>query len=148
MAGRNYSRKDSPTLSDLPLIWDSANSDWRLATLSNIKTLVESSLTFVEPPTTQRLIPLTGFEETLTGSSNLHLILTPAGTLATGTINLPSSVEAEDKQTVLVTTSQEITSLTVGGNGATVVGEPTTLVLGGFFTMKYDASTATWYRVG
>lgn len=148
MAGRNYSRKDSPTTSDLSLIWDSANADWRLSTLASIKALVESGLTFTVPATTQRLIPLTGFESTLEGSNNLHLIITPAGTLATGTINLPSSVEAVDKQTVLVTTSQEITSLTVGGNGATAVGAPTTLALGGYFTMKYDASTTTWYRVG
>src|SRR6056297_2158682 len=31
-----YSRKENPTLQDLSLIWDDANSDWRLATLSNV----------------------------------------------------------------------------------------------------------------
>lgn len=43
MAGRNYSRKDSPALADLPLIWDSANSDWRLTTLQAILDLFNAS---------------------------------------------------------------------------------------------------------
>jgi hypothetical protein len=37
--GRNYSRKSDPKLSDLAMIWDAENSDWRLTTLSDIKTL-------------------------------------------------------------------------------------------------------------
>lgn len=37
--GRKYSRKPDPKLSDLPLIWDSENSDWRLTTLQAIKSL-------------------------------------------------------------------------------------------------------------
>jgi hypothetical protein len=76
------------------------------------------------------------------------LIVTPAATLATGTILLPASTGTADKQLVTVTTSQEITGLTVDGNGATVVGAPTTLVLGGFFALKFDMTTNTWYRVG
>lgn len=148
MAGRNYSRKDSPAMTDLPLIWDSTNADWRVTTFTAVKTLFEPTFDFVAPPVTQRLIPTTGFTLTLEGSSNTHLILTPVGTLADGTITLPASTEAVDKQTVLVTTSQEITSLTVSGNGATVIGEPSTILAGGYFTMKYDADTTTWYRVG
>jgi len=146
--GRNYSRKANPTTSDLALLWDAANSDWALSSLSNVKSLLTTGLAYVAPAQTRYLIPLTGFTETLEGTDNLHLVVTPAGTLATGTINLPASTEAIDKQTVLVSTSQEITALTVGGNGATVVGVPTTLALGGYFTMKYDAPNATWYRVG
>jgi len=150
--GRNYSRKDSPTSSDLALIWDNSNSDWKLSSFSSVATLMESLLTSlttaIQEPTTQYLTPVTGFSLTLTGSADLHLIVTPAATLATGTILLPASTGTADKQLVTVTTSQEITGLTVDGNGATVVGAPTTLVLGGFFALKFDMTTNTWYRVG
>jgi hypothetical protein len=40
--GRRYSRKDTPVSSDLPLLWDSENADWRLSTLSDIKDFVLS----------------------------------------------------------------------------------------------------------
>lgn len=145
---RVYSTKTNPSLTDKAFIYDVTNSDWRLTPFSAVKTLFQNAFSFLTAPTTQYLVPLTGFTETLTGTADLHLIVTPAGTLATGTVNLPASTSAIDKQTVTVSTSQEITALTVGGNGATVVGGPTTLSIGGYFTMKYDAPNATWYRVG
>lgn len=146
MAGRNYSRKDSPALADLSLIWDSANSDWRLSTLSSIQTLFEAEDTIKEP-VSQYSNPLTGFSLSVTDDTrDIHVILNPAGTLATGTIVLPAT--PRDKQLVIVTTSNEITALTIDGGSATVQGDPTTLAAGGFFTMKYDTTTTTWYRVG
>jgi hypothetical protein len=33
-------------------------------------------------------------------------------------------------------------------SGNTVTGAPTTLAANDFFTMRYDAATAAWYRVG
>lgn len=149
---RNYSRKESPAASDLSLIWDNTNSDWKLAPFSGIATLIEGLLTklstALQEKVSQYVTPVTGFTLTLTGTADLHLILTPAGTLASGTVTLPISTSLRDKQQVLVTTSQAITSFTLGPNGATVVGAPTTLTAGGFFTMKYDAQNHTWYRVG
>lgn len=149
MAGRNYSRKESPALSDLSLIWDAANSDWRLSTLSNIQTLFDSDDT-TDRPVTQYLSPLTGFNVTVTDggsdTQDVHLLLTPAGTLATGTITLPAV--PVDKMTVLVTTTNAITTLAVSANGNTVRGEPSTLAADGYFTLKYDSVNSTWYRVG
>jgi hypothetical protein len=150
--GRNYSRKDSPVSSDLALIWDASNSDWKLSPFSSIATLVEGLLTTlttaIQKAVSQYLSPATGFSLTLDGSENIHLMITPAATLATGTIVLPISPGTVDKQTVTVTSSQEITSLTITGNGASLVGAPATISLGGFFTLKYDVQANTWYRVG
>lgn len=150
--GRNYSRKETPAASDLALIWDNANSDWKLSPFSGIAKLIEGLLnkitTALQQPTSQYLSPLTGFALTLEGTDDLHLILTPASTIATGEIILPVSPGTVDKQRVIVTSSQEITSLTVSGNGATVLGGPSTIAAAGYFTLKYDMQTNTWYRIG
>jgi hypothetical protein len=149
--GRNYSRKETPTSSDLSLIWDSANSDWKLSPFTGIATLIGNLLTSltsaIQQPTSQYLSPATGFSITLEGTDDTHLIMTPSTTLATGSIVLPISPGTVDKQRVTVTTSQEITALTVSGNGAAVVGGPSTISVGGYFELKYDMQTNSWYRV-
>ncbi len=101
--------------------------------------------------TTQYSAPsATGFNVAITdGSDSIHLILTPVAGYAAGTITLPASTNAADKQEVLVNCTQAVTTLTVDGNGATAVtGEPTTLAANDFFKLKYDAQTSTWYRIG
>jgi hypothetical protein len=155
MAGRNYSRKDNPQTSDLPLIWDSANSDWRLTTLSDIKTLFESTdtQTPVYEPVTQYVIPTDGFSIQVGATAenvdkDTHLILAPAGTLATGTIVLPLNSSARDKQTVQVSSTQAVTSLTIDPNGASIEGSPPNIAQWGYFKLKYDLTTDTWYQIG
>ena len=149
--GRNYSRKLAPVASDLALIWDDANSDWRVSPLSAVSKVVGGLLPFLESaiqqPVSQYLSPATDFTITLEGTDNIHLILTPSVTIADGTITLPVNPGVVDKQTVTVTTSAEVTALTVAGNGSTVVGAPTTLATGAFFTLKFDMQTGAWYRV-
>jgi hypothetical protein len=51
--GRNYSRKLSPNTADLPLIWDSENSDWRLASLASIVNLLKESVDYAPDPVIQ-----------------------------------------------------------------------------------------------
>lgn len=89
-------------------------------------------------------VPSTGFTITMAKTSKT-LILNPAGTLLTGTINLPAS--PIDGQEVRVTTSQAITTLTVSGNGHSIVNAPTTLALGTGFSYIYNTSGTTWYRL-
>ena len=62
-----------------------------------------------------------------------------------GAIVLPTG--AADKSVVSVNCTQIVTTLSVT-SGNTVTGAPTTLAANGFFTMRYDAATAAWYRVG
>ncbi len=152
---RNYSRKENPTGSDLALIWDAANSDWRLATLTDIRELFEANADVVHliEKVSQYSVPLTGGTVVVTDGddddADVHLFLTPAGTLSTLTITLPAVAGLRDKQEVLVSSSQIVTTLTVGANGASsIVGGPTAFTAGGFFTLKYDLITTTWNRIG
>lgn len=144
-----YSRKTDPVTTDLSVIWDSENSEYKLTPLSAVQTLFEEndSTTNLEEPNTQYASPATGTTVALTDANeDNHLILTPTGTLAALTLTLPATLR--DKQTVLVNCTQIITTLTVDGNGATVNGAPTTLAANGYFKLKYDISLDSWYRVG
>ncbi len=88
------------------------------------------------------VIPLTGDTVTVSSSNN-YTILKPAGTLATLTVNLPSSPVNNQVQTI--SSTQIITSLTVGAGAHTVLGAPSALAVGQAFTMIYDTATTTWY---
>lgn len=97
--------------------------------------------------------PIAGGTITITDGSNddsnMWLIITPAGTLATLTIKMPPVASVVDKQEVLVNCTQVVTTLTLDANGATdVIGEPSALTANGFFKLKYDNQTKNWYRVG
>lgn len=95
--------------------------------------------------------PTTGFTVTATPPSagnSMWVILTPTGTLATGTVALPVKGAATDGQEVLVCSSQTVTTLTVSATNLSVNGAPTTLVAGSSFLMKFDLVNSTWRRIG
>jgi len=52
-----------------------------------------------------------------------------------------------DGQEILVASSQSIAALTVNGNGATLVGTPGALGIGGFFTIRFNRLQSTWYTL-
>jgi hypothetical protein len=92
--------------------------------------------------------PVAGFAITI-GVGVRTLLLTPAGVLATGTITLPAG--AVDCQEVTITSSAEITALTVSPNaGQSVNAPPTTLVprtTGPYgYSFIYDLAATTWFR--
>lgn len=101
---------------------------------------------------TQYAVPASsGFNVTIApplSGASVWLLLTPAATFATGTITLPAVSTVFNGQEVAVSCTQIVTALTVSGNGATVSGAPTTLAAGGFFRMRYDRPSLTWYRIG
>lgn len=90
--------------------------------------------------------PVTG--NTVTASANTPgLLLTPAGTLATLTVRLPSS--PIDGQQYWVATSQTITSVTwqdAGGTAGNVIGGAASLALAGA-RFVYNASGTKWYSI-
>jgi hypothetical protein len=91
----------------------------------------------------------TGFTVPITDSSaSVWLVLTPSATLAAGTITLPAVANCVESQEVLVSSSQIVTALTINTNGANIVGAPTTIVVGGFFRLRFEPVLNTWYRVG
>ena len=92
--------------------------------------------------------PIAGFNQVLaTSATSIWLILTPAGTLATGTVTLPPVADCFDGQQVLVTSTESITALTVAGNGATVNGAPAALGIDGFFALRFNKLLSSWFCV-
>lgn len=91
-------------------------------------------------------VPVTGFALTIANGIQA-LVLNPAGTLAAGTVTLPAA--PIDGGTVIISTTQTITALTISPNtGQTVADAPATLGIGGAVRFLYNATTATWYRIG
>jgi hypothetical protein len=76
------------------------------------------------------------------------MLLQPAGTLATGTITLPLNTGVPDGTTVLITTTQEITSLTIALNGASAIfGGVTFLGAGTATAIRFYQATNSWYQI-
>lgn len=146
---------DSLSAGDSLAIGSANNGDDRKAAVSVLVTYLEDALDFSPSGAfinylTQYATPsATGFSVQVTDADdNIHLILTPAAGYAAGTIVLPTSSNLIDKQEVIVNSTQPVTALTIDGNGATVIGEPSFLVANSFFRLKYDAGGNTWYLIG
>jgi len=143
----------TPVLSDLIAVWQTANSDTRRTSLNEVLTLIQANLddcTVNEPDTQYSAPSTTGFTVVIgDNDSDTHLILTPTATMATGAITLPTNTNLRDKQVLTVNTTAEVTTLTVNANGASAVnGAPTTMLANAYFTLKYDLTLNTWYRIG
>lgn len=143
---------DSLSASDLLAVWTAANSDTRKASLSVLLAFLQANLTDPGDDMTQYSAPAaTGFSVTISpavNGQNVYLLLTPNAGYAAGTIVLPPVANCVDGQTVLCNTTQAVTTLTLNGNGATVVGGPTTLAANAFFKLRFDGVFNNWYRVG
>ena len=64
------------------------------------------------------------------------------------TIKFPAIGNCVDKQEILITTTQAVTTLTWDINGATdVVGEPASFTTPDNVKFKLDLDTRTWYKV-
>lgn len=147
-------RTDTVSAGDIVAVFVQNDGDPRGAAMSVLQAYMQANLTFpsdgVQQFTTQYASPSsTGFSVSIVnGPDNIHLILTPTGGFAAGTIVLPAVANAVDQQEVLVNCTQAVTTLTTSGNGATVTGAPTTLAANAFFRLKYDLPSTVWYRVG
>ena len=89
--------------------------------------------------------PATGFNYVFPAGTQV-LVMNPAGTLATGTITMPAS--PVDGMTITFSSSQQITALTMSGNGATIVGAVTFLPAKTGVTYVYRQNNpggTTWY---
>lgn len=148
------SSTDSINAGDQLALGSTSNGDDRRVAVSLLQSFMQASLSFATDSstfTTQYSSPsATAFNVTIDPvTSNVHLILTPTATFATGTITLPAVAGVIDKQEILINCTQIVTTLTVDGNGATsVTGEPSTLSANDFFKLKYDLPNSVWYRVG
>lgn len=91
--------------------------------------------------------PATGFSITI-GLSQSYLTLNPAGTLAAGTITMPSA--PVNGQKAFISSSTQITALTVNANAGQTIKNTysaATLAAGACAGWKYRAADTTWYRI-
>jgi hypothetical protein len=131
-------------------------ADTRRGSISLLQEYMQENLDFSTTSafpqyTTQYAAPASnGFNIALSAvTENSWLILTPTGTLSSGTITLPLFSGCIDKQEVLVNSTQQVTSLAIASNGATsIIGAPSTLSANAFFRLRLDKATQNWYRVG
>jgi hypothetical protein len=117
--------------------------------IGNLLTFFQQS--FASPTLSVNLyVPGSGFNITVPTpvSQDQWMLLQPAGTLATGTITLPLNTGVPDGTTVLITTTQEITSLTIALNGATALyGGVSFLGAGTATAIRFYQPTNSWYQI-
>jgi len=142
---------------DLLAFWDTSEGDPRKGSVSLLMSFMQANLTLTDAGAvpkfeTQYAAPsATGFSVQVTDTDdNTHLILTPVAGYAAGTLTLPTSTNCVDKQEFLFNCTQDITALTISGNGAVLSGiaSPLAVTAGDYFRLKYDLPGNTWYRVG
>ena len=149
-----------PTINQLPVInvissgdqlpvYSPNNGDARRTSIGSLLTFFQQS--FASPTLAVNLyVPGSGFNITVPTpvSEQQWMLLQPAGTLATGTITLPLNTGVPDGTTVLITTTQEITSLTIALNGATAIyGGVTSLAAGTATAIRFYQPTNSWYQI-
>jgi hypothetical protein len=107
--------------------------------------------TFASPTVSTNLyVPSAGFNITVPTpvSDTQWMLIQPASTLASGTITLPLNTGVPDGTTVLITTTQEITSLTIALNGATAIfGAVSFLGAGTATVLRFYQPTNSWYQI-
>lgn len=137
---------------DLLIIWNTPNGDSRKVSVNSLVQFIQEQITAGDDEETQYFAPnATGFSVTISPTvtgNDVWLNMTPVAGYAAGTITLPPVAECIDQQEVLVTSTQAVTTLTVGANGSTVNGAPATLAANGFFRLKFNAINTSWYRAG
>jgi len=138
------------SLGDQLAVYTPNNGDARRMSLNTLLAFFQQQ--FAAPTlATNIYVPTTGFSIAVPSpvSQQQWVLLQPAGTLASGTITLPLNTITPDGTEVLITSTQIITSLTVGLNGASAAnGAPTTLAANGFARLRFVQAQNSWYRIG
>jgi hypothetical protein len=135
------------TGSDQFPVYVSGNGDARKASASTLLAYIQSA--WMDPNYTRVTASptLAGFTLALpTTANSLFVLLTPTGTMATGTIVLPPASGAADGQEIVLYTSQEVTALSFTLNGAAALnGAPSGIQAGAALTLRYDVLSTAWY---
>ena len=136
--------------SDLFPVFSQSNGDARKVSLTNLLTYIQTEVVAIDDKITQYAAPsATGFLVTVTDSQkSVWLIIAPVDDYAAGSILLPAVANTVDKQELLVNCTHDVDALSIGVNGATVTGAPTSITAGDFFRLRFDGVMKVWYRVG
>lgn len=107
--------------------------------------------TFAAPTVATTFItPGTGFNYAIPApvSQNQWILIQPAGGLASGTVTLPLNTATPDGTEVTISTTQDITAMTIAINGAAqIYGTITTLEAGAAVTFRYYQASNSWYNL-
>jgi hypothetical protein len=148
------STSDTLTAGDLLPIWRANNSDTRKTSLTTLQAYMQANLSFSTVGQTQFVVQYaapvaTGFTVTLlSNTNNQWLILTPLAAYAAGTITFPLLSTVTDNQEIIIFSTQAVTTLTLSGNGASIVGAPTGISQNGALRFKFNSLASTWYVIG
>ena len=144
------SSTDSLSGSDLVPLFSQANGNARKSSLTQIAQFIQGLITSTDDKLTQYYAPsVSGFQVQINNDNlSVFLILTPTAGFVAGTLILPLEMNCQDKQELLIVSTQLITTLTINANGSSIVGAPSTLAANGYFKLRFDGVTSTWYRIG
>lgn len=143
-------RTDTVSAGDVVPVYVQNQGDARGASMTVIAEFVLSTIEISGTDfVTQYALPAaTGFSIQVNNTSeNTHLIISPTGSFAAGTIVLPAFANLIEGQQVMVTITQPLAVLTITPNGSSVIGAPTGLITNQTFRLKYDSASTTWYMV-
>jgi hypothetical protein len=133
---------------DLIPVWDTSNGDPRKASLGTLLGFIEAN--FADPEYSTRIVApnVDGFNVDIgnTGDS-FWLIVNPVLNYTTGSITLPSTAYAVNGQEITVVFTAQISSFSITGTGATVLGAPTQIGTYDSFRVRYNAAQQTWYTL-
>lgn len=144
----------APSLSSSVPFYDAANGRDARCSITELQALILNGLSSSGMQTQYAAPNASGFaisvSPTVLGAS-VWLLLTPLASYAVLTVTLPAGV---DGQEVLIFSTQPVTGsllvlgTTVGASPQPINGAPATLAANGFFRMRFDGVSGSWYRVG
>ena len=148
----SLSQASSVAAGDQVVIYQGSSSQYMAVTVANLAASMQSLLVSTSGSNKQYFAPsASGQTITIAQNSvypNTWAIVSPLSGYAALTITLPPLAGLVDQQEILFEITQSITTITWALNGAaTSVGLPTTATGPAYFRLKFDAITATWYRV-
>lgn len=134
---------------DSVVIWSASNQDYRGVPINVLKEAIKSELGNQPSLLVQHFNPNGDFTLNIENHEvGTYLILNPSVSITTGSIKLPERYTVTDGQVLLVACAQQVNNFSIDGNNALVIGAPNALAANGFFKLKYDKLSNTWYRVG
>ncbi len=99
-------------------------------------------------PVVTVITPTTGFTEAFNSSGESEtMLLTPAGTLATGTVVFPIDADSVIGQVLSLTSTEAVTALTISASGLTINGTAVTALVANVPVAWKKTAAATWTRI-
>lgn len=135
---------------DLFAVYIQANGDARKVSATVLLDFIKQNLGQVNYVTQNTAVTSDGFSVQVTSNgSNIWTIMNLTASFNSGSLTLPPVAEALDGQEVLVFCNRQVNNFTINGNGAVAVnGAPTSLSADAYFTMRFNAASQSWYRIG